>query len=280
MKTFFTLVLLFVMPNLFAQITLYKDNAPDVAPFYLSTGKLMYYDENDSTKKITIYNEDLTVYKSINYPNNPIDTTLYSAGDDQGVCKIDGLNGFGLWMHDTYFNTDAKIEFIFSYSRYKPSNYEKKTELFILNEDGNTLLTLSIGSIDESVYLLGYSNYLVLNASSSIYKVGGTFPCNLCGSGKPSGLIPTGNSNTGLKLGAFPNPNSGKATLEYELPAGAQKGSILMYDMEGRLAKEIQVKENATQIELNTTELQSGTYFYELQSQGKSSGGKKMVIIK
>ncbi len=183
-------------------------------------------------------------------------------------------------MHDTYFNTDAKIEFIFSYSRYKPSNYEKKTELFILNEDGNTLLTLSIGSIDESVYLLGYSNYLVLNASSSIYKVGGTFPCNLCGSGKPSGLIPTGNSNTGLKLGAFPNPNSGKATLEYELPAGAQKGSILMYDMEGRLAKEIQVKENATQIELNTTELQSGTYFYELQSQGKSSGGKKMVIIK
>ena len=81
------------------------------------------------------------------------------------------------------------------------------------------------------------------------------------------------------KLVGFPNPSSEKVTLAYSLPEGTQFGTLRLYTQTGELVKEFKVSNQVDHLELPVSEYNSGTYFYELQAGGSSSGGKKMVVI-
>jgi hypothetical protein len=240
----------------------------------------MRYYTNDITKKITIYNEDFSVYKTINYPNNPIDKNIFDLEDGQGIRKIENdMTGISISMYDHFFNMDSKIEFVFFYRRYNLTEGGKAV-VFVMNEDGEVMFTLEQERIDLFGYANNFEIYNETNNSNKIYQVGGIFPCNLCGSDKPSSISPNTGNNNPLKLNAIPNPNYGKATINYELPPNTKEGKIKVYNFNGLLLKEILVNDSHNQVELNTSDFKAGTYFYELETAGYASGGKKMMVVK
>jgi hypothetical protein len=79
---------------------------------------------------------------------------------------------------------------------------------------------------------------------------------------------------------AYPNPNNGSTQIDYSLPPGLNEGEIVFYDLQGTEVKRFKVDRTFTTLLVSTKELAAGTYYYQLQTTGDSSGGKKMVVIK
>ena len=70
MKKLITLILVLSAWNSFAQLTLYKNTDKNLEPFLLSNGEWMlyakeYFPNQRNIKNITIYKNDLSIYKTI-----------------------------------------------------------------------------------------------------------------------------------------------------------------------------------------------------------------------
>jgi hypothetical protein len=300
MKKLFTLVLLFCSLFSLAQMTLVKETGQDLRPFLLSNGKWMLYSgiyssnsNNPKLKSITFYNTDFSVFKLVDISQSfPFDTV----GFPNNYIRLESIevlgenNGTDFEFTEGFFNNDNKIEFIIKYISYKSENskmYWKETD-YILNEDGlelqkfenlkgqiqfNFWKYLNI-TFDNSV-----ENYKVFN--TKIYSVPGNLPCPFTCGQKAASIAPITQPNEfkEIQVTGFPNPSSEKVTLAYSLPEGTQFGTLRLYTQTGELVKEFKVSNQVDHLELPVSEYNSGTYFYELQAGGSSSGGKKMVVI-
>jgi hypothetical protein len=84
----------------------------------------------------------------------------------------------------------------------------------------------------------------------------------------------------GIKLGqSYPNPAKDMARIEYEIQKASQVKLELM-DANGKLIKQMDLGKKAAgryHVEVQTSELASGMYFYTLHSNGKSMT-KKLVV--
>jgi hypothetical protein len=79
---------------------------------------------------------------------------------------------------------------------------------------------------------------------------------------------------------AYPNPNNGSAKIDYTLPPGVNEGDIVFYNLQGMEVKRFKVDRTFNTLLISTKDIAAGTYYYQLQTSGESSGGKKMVVIK
>jgi hypothetical protein len=79
---------------------------------------------------------------------------------------------------------------------------------------------------------------------------------------------------------AYPNPTNNTTQIDYSLPLGINEGEIVFYDLQGTEVKRFKVDRTFSTLLVSTKELAAGTYYYQLQTTGDSSGGKKMVVIK
>jgi len=80
----------------------------------------------------------------------------------------------------------------------------------------------------------------------------------------------------------YPNPFNPSTTITYQLPEDGRV-KILIYDMLGRLVKELVNEEKEAgiyKVEFTTKGLASGTYIYQLQAAGKIMLNKKMLLLK
>lgn len=177
------IVALVFASNLSGQITLVKNKLSNIKIFNTSSGKIMFIDSDTTTKKIMLYNEDLSIYKSINFPVDSIDRQIYTSENYQSITPID------IWEHksslvctDNFFNQDEKLEFIYTYWRSGGCGIDRSLS-YVMNEDGKVLKTFSIaaGEIDFN----GFGSYLKIKYyepiipcqkykyTSELYKVGG-----------------------------------------------------------------------------------------------------------
>ena len=287
MKKLFTLVLLFCSLLSFGQLTPFKEINSNLTAFQLSNGEWMLYsstEENNQLKSITLYKSDFSVYKTINISQNfPfVSTDPFKGISIDDVNTLNGIDGDYIFT-DKFFNSDDKIEFIIIYN----SETDHKCVSILMNEDGQEIQRFtnlngrSIRFFFWKYLNVEFENDITNEITTKIYSVPGNLPCPFTCGQKAASIAPITQPNEfkEIQVTGFPNPSSEKVTLAYTLPEGTPFGTLRLYTQTGELVKEFKVSNQVDHLELPVSEYNSGTYFYELQAGGSSSGGKKMVVI-
>ena len=294
MKKLFTLFLLCSSLQAFGQLSLFKEIDDELYSFQLSSGEWMFSTlnrEKNKLKSITLLKGDLSVYKIINIDQKfPFDTTGYSS-NQIGIDDIELSNGISIefYFSDHFINGDDKIEFIVSYRSSSNINNSISGQkvLIVMNEDGKEIqrFTNNLGeeiSLDFSKYLfVGFYDSKKYTESFKLFSVPGSLPCLFTCSQKAAAITPISPANEfkEIQVNGFPNPSSDKVTLAYTLPEGVSFGTLKLYTQTGELVKEFKVSSQMDHLELPVSDYTPGTYYYELQAGGNTSGGKKMVVI-
>ena len=102
---------------------------------------------------------------------------------------------------------------------------------------------------------------------------------SLCGS-LPTGYSIMNEPSDNTLSAPYPNPAMSFTSIDYTLPENVSFGELVFYDIKGAEVKRFKVDHNFTNLQLNTNDLKAGTYYYNLQIQGKLTEGKKLVVIK
>lgn len=94
--------------------------------------------------------------------------------------------------------------------------------------------------------------------------------------------LPDGHPSTGAALYQNnPNPYSGTTAIHMELPEEARHASIIVYNLEGKQLKDIEVSERgATAINVSGSEFNPGMYLYALIVDGRIIDTKRLVLTK
>jgi len=287
MKKIFTLLLLCSSMHAFAQLTPIKEVTSDLKAIKLTNGEWMLYsttEVNDLLKSVTLYKSDLSVYKTIEISQTfPFQSTdMFKSISIDEVSVMNGTD-YELNFTDKFFNTDDKIEFIVKYN----SETDSKCVSIIMNEDGNEIQRFSnLNGRSIGFYFWKYLNIEFRNEKNNekitkIFSIPGNLPCPFACGQKAAAITPISPANEfkEIQVNGFPNPSSDKVTLAYTLPEGVSFGTLRLYTQTGELVKEFKVSSQMDHLELPVSDYTPGTYYYELQAGGNTSGGKKMVVI-
>jgi hypothetical protein len=293
MKKLFTLFLLCSSLQAFGQFTLVKDIDTDLESFMLSNGDWMLVSDiyvKNKLKSITFYKSDFSVYKTIDISQKfPFDTSGYEF-NEIGLGEIKVMNGIDneYLFTDKFFNNDDKIEFILQYSSYSSQSNSDQGVSIVMNEDGQEIQRfINLQSQEISFQYWRYLNILFKNqknydqSKTIVFSIPGNLPCPFTCSQKAAGIMPITQPNEfkEIQVNGFPNPSSDKVTLAYTLPEGVSFGTLKLYTQTGELVKEFKVSSQVDHLELPVSDYTPGTYYYELQAGGNTSGGKKIVVI-
>lgn len=75
-----------------------------------------------------------------------------------------------------------------------------------------------------------------------------------------------------------PTSFANKTEIKFDLPKNAADVSVLIFDMQGTLVKQIAVTARQSNITLNGSELKAGMYLYSLIVDGKEADTKRMIL--
>ncbi len=226
---------------------------------------------NANNGKITFYNLDHSVYKSI-----LLSMTVYNVI---------------LYVSEHLFDLDDGIEYLFL-SGNLPAFIK------VMDEDGTVLWSESdCGRCFISADVFPGSTTPIVNTDSGtkmiihvedslgngglskikVYSLSGTLSTAIA---EGNGQLMQGQGGQGQLINLYPNPSSNSATLQYQLPKGEQQGEIVLYNTQGAEVKRYKVDNTFKDVLLDNTMLPTGTYFYQLQTAKGSIGTKKMVIVR
>ena len=80
------------------------------------------------------------------------------------------------------------------------------------------------------------------------------------------------------KVAIYPNPAIEKTSINFESALNYKQQKIEVYNITGKLVKEMTVNHGATNIEMNTEDLTSGIYFVNLIANGTRVASKKLIV--
>lgn len=231
------------------------------------------YVAND-TSTITIYNLNHTVYLNINIPAySPPRSSGY-----QGYPQI-------LYISDELFNTNPNdIEYFIYYD----------ASCRVYDQNGNTLFTkdsVLLGNSNQAVYI-DYEHFISytptgvkmmipnqFNSGATVYALPGNLPCQNCNN-ITTGSRNNANTNLNTSIINYPNPAKNETTVAYDLPQGVTTADLVFYNISGQEVKRFKVTNAFKDILVSTTDLEAGTYYYQIQTAGAVSAGKKLIVIK
>ena len=78
----------------------------------------------------------------------------------------------------------------------------------------------------------------------------------------------------------IPNPFSDRTLIKFDLPKNIGNASIMIFNMQGSLIKQEQIKTYQSSIIINGSELNAGMYLYSLIIDGKEVDTKRMILTK
>jgi hypothetical protein len=247
----------------------------------LSSGQ--YWGFRDS-QSITFYSvSNYILFKRINFPS-----------------YFGGNGSFANFITEKTFNTDNKIEYLFSY--YTVTGNNSTYFCKIINEDGIVLQDL--GSIN------GYSNpyvfYLAsgakINFGNKIYSINNpqaydeslptptnTITTNnyyyfttITGNTTTTSVVTTTstiNRTARVDNSVYPNPaNNAIIHLGYDIPAGSTGIMFITSVASGLVVKQINIGADFNEILLNSSELVAGTYRYYVSGSFGTRAGKTFVV--
>lgn len=213
-------------------------------------------------KTVTFYNLDHTFFKSISFAGATV------------------LNEFGLpdilYISQHLFDTDDEIEFMYSQGYGAPGTpFTSKTE--VINEDGS--IVFSENGFPATKVNYHQQQYPIYNTSSgtklmlsmnnndvNIYSLQGELT---------SLIVPMIDEN--LSDMAYPNP--AKTDISIPILHNSNNSTIELYDIDGRLVREVKVSSGVVEIKLDVQNLSSGTYFYILRNGKGENEAKKFIKI-
>jgi hypothetical protein len=227
---------------------------------------------NRSGASINIYDLNQSLLKTISLASLPMNL---------------GTSEFGivLYLSQNLFSTDSKITFMYIRNPCGSASPYYITD--IVNEDGAILFSdtgaaeVNINMLEQQypIYNTSHGTVMILSYRSGqakVFNLPGTLTscCNednirLLAAQRQSGI-----SN------AYPNPNNGSTKIDYTLPDGVNEGEIVFYNLMGNEVKRFKVDRTFNTLLISTKDIAAGTYYYQLQTAGESSGGKKMVVVK
>lgn len=76
----------------------------------------------------------------------------------------------------------------------------------------------------------------------------------------------------------YPNPASEYAELDYNMLPAVRDAKVVFYDILGSQMHEFNLSKNERKLRVNTREMPTGLYFYQLVLDGKKVATKKMLV--
>jgi len=84
--------------------------------------------------------------------------------------------------------------------------------------------------------------------------------------------------SVGSISGAFPNPSNTIVSIKYYLSENADKGKIVLYDLSGKLVKELNLQNKQGVVKIDVSDVNAGVYFYSFVVDDKTIATKKLII--
>jgi hypothetical protein len=240
--------------------------------YYMKTTKLVVYNGGDDAplpesatrssgsdeNVIEIYNEDLTLYKSINVSG------LVSGAI--GIFPIESQKAGDklFYLTQTLFNDDDLIEFIVYGSNF----------FAVVNENGNVLFRQTTSGQIESDYhhLIETTNYIYLGIEDYAEN-DWAYQLYLINRSNVSGMP----ALTPVKTFSYPNPAKESINIAYNLQ-GATTGVVKIISLSGELIDQKEVNGNADSFNYQTRRLTRGAYIVSVEAQGKQLSTEKIII--
>lgn len=226
-----------------------------------------------------MYNTDFSFYKHIDIPPQP---NPYSIG----------------YLKERLFDTDTTYLEYLLFGSY-PTTYVPYVRVY--DENGNNLFSAdSLNAYSFSGYgANGQNQSAVINSDSTaililfklasggsslrnyfrVYSLPGKLEDSCCCNNFANNILRPDSPHR-FSFNAFPNPSKGKIILNYELPEGIKKAELTIYSTNGNEMKRYKVTNAFKFVELDNSELPSGTYFYQLLLPDGNFGTKKMILVK
>ena len=273
MRQFKNLSILFalIQTMAFGQITLentYPNAASNTQKDFgvtkLDSSTYMYYYVDYSNSMFTLYNLNHSVYQTVTIPVTYTNNIYNIQHITKSLFDCDPSNiEYALMYHDNS-NFPLSINYV---KIYRTNGAQ------IFNADSSKAVNC-VGCASL------YNNFIVNtpNGTKMIlrHENGSVKVFGLCG------ILPTliTKLNTEeLLSNPFPNPTNNLITIPYSLPNNEKSGTIKIYDINGKEIKSFIVDSNFTNITLTTSELVSGTYYYNLTTSKGYSDTKKIIKI-
>jgi hypothetical protein len=76
----------------------------------------------------------------------------------------------------------------------------------------------------------------------------------------------------------YPNPASEYADIDYNISSDLRDAKLIFYNVLGSKVNEVTLTKNNRKLTINTTEMPTGLYFYQLSLEGKKVATKKMLV--
>lgn len=229
--------------------------------------KYVFVDRAD--KLLRFYNMNHSPWKTISFAST-ID--LNTGSNTQNI----------MYISQHLFNTDDQIEFL--YGDLDQNNvYNFVTQ--IVNEDGSIMFTennagpwvkINFPAAQLPIYNTSVGTKMILslsNGNANVYSLAGTLSAGII-------AMPDNSQNNLMASMAYPNPTSSSTRIDYTLPNGVNKGEMVFYDTQGKEIKRFNVDRTFNNLTISTEDLQSGIYYYNLQTSFGNSEAKKLVTIK
>lgn len=83
-----------------------------------------------------------------------------------------------------------------------------------------------------------------------------------------------------LPTSAYPNPSSGLVRIAYQLPPGVSSGEVILTTEDGMEVKRYNVTSSFSDLEIEESDLPSGSYFYRLVTTQGESAAQRIVLAK
>lgn len=243
--------------NLVAQIDLEQTYNFSGTMTEIAENEFKYFVMDVPFKECRIYNEDHSIYKTINLVT-PAGFYLY---DVKFVSKH-------------LFNNDDYVELLYIYSKYQIVGTEivYTYGLRVINELGTVLLNLDNGGYAEIaegsttkklltyqyVYFEGY--YLVY---TNVYTLGNSTKST-------SSLV--------NEINLYPNPASDNITVTFSPWEQINEGQMMITDMSGRIVSKEPILPESHQKRIETSQFSPGVYVLSILSNDKITTSEKFKI--
>jgi len=252
-----------LLGTLRAQISLeHEFSWLSAASVNLPTLGYKYYAMDAINNQCIIYNTDYTIFKQISIPV------------PSGYYLVDIQ-----YVSENLFNTDPKLEFLYVIYKYDTTLGYGLYSTRIMNETGTQLLQVDGGGYSV-VYPAAQGSKLFVwmyDCSISLYSVG-TRVYSLPGSYASSNE--NGPENDGSSLLPWPNPARDYVLLPIPPSAGQGNVNVSLIDQEGKVIQKYHPSVEGNLINLPTTGLAPGTYYYRITRNATVLNSGKLLIAK
>ncbi|MBK9477945.1 MAG: T9SS type A sorting domain-containing protein [Bacteroidetes bacterium] len=297
MKFYFTIIcfcLLFnCTQNASAQIVL--ENSYDTASYSLSYVRLQHNGEkyvairhsnfSSAYQSMKFYNLNHSIWKTINLSSLPIITGPFG-GSSRAI----------LFVSDSLFATDTLIEFMYSisYGDTIPGSgggaVFSNMYTYIYNENLTSIFSDNVGLYNGNYSGFPEEKWPIINTTQGTKMIlNSTYPLFQAKVYSLPGIYINANKSYVLdqaqvpesaeKMNIYPNPSSDYTIVSYSLPKDVETAKMVFYDLNGKMVKSFTIDHTFTNLRLSVYDLNTGSYYCQVEGENRVLSGKKLIKI-